>query len=55
MQENLRIVEGCVKSRERALRLVRRVAAAIDDLEELPTDEKVIELSTAHTIHQCTT
>ena len=40
MQENLAITKGCVKARERSLRLVRRVAIAIDELDHHPTHEE---------------
>ena len=53
MQENLAITKGCVKARERSLRLVRRVAVAIDELDHHPTHEEVIQLCSANTIKQC--
>src|SRR6185437_10944230 len=41
MQRNLIITNGCILARERALRLVKRVAQAIDDKETFPTSEVI--------------
>ena len=53
MQSNVAIASGAIKSRERALRLVRRVAAAIDRSDELPTEEEIIQLCSTYTNRQC--
>ena len=53
MQEDFRPVREGVKARERCFRLVRRVAVAIDELDEFPTDEELIELCSTNTTMQC--
>src|SRR5690348_9034205 len=53
MQRNLTITNGCILARERALRLVKRVARAIDDKETFPTNEEVIQLCSEHTLQDC--
>ena len=45
MQQDLAITEGSVKSRQRALRLVKRVARALADL-QTPTNDEIIALCT---------
>ena len=40
-------------SRLRALRLLKRVARAIDDLGEFPRPEAVIAACTTHTLREC--
>src|SRR6185437_1974586 len=53
MQRNLTITNGCILARERALRLVKRVAKAIDDMKTFPTNEEVIQLCSENTLQDC--
>src|SRR6185437_9660579 len=53
MQRNLIITNSCILARERALRLVKRVAQAIDDMETFPTNEEVIQLCSENTLQDC--
>src|SRR5690348_9495604 len=53
MQRNLTITNGCILARERALRLVKRVAQAIDDMKTVPTNEDVIQLCSENTLQDC--
>src|SRR6185437_9970217 len=53
MQRNLTITSGCILARKRALRLVKRVAQAIDDMKTFPTNEEVIQLCSENTIQDC--
>ena len=53
MQKDVEINEGILKSRQRALRLVRRVAKAINELKD-PTNDDIIDLCTEITTQNCT-
>src|SRR6185437_1752038 len=53
MQRNLIITSGCILARERALRLVKRVAQAIDDMKTFPTNEEVLQLCSEDTLQDC--
>src|SRR6185437_86514 len=53
MQRNLTITNSCILARERALRLVKRVAQAIDDMETFPTNEEVIQLCSENALQDC--
>ena len=52
MQSDLAITEGSVKSRQRALRLIRHVAIAIAEL-KTPSNEEIIALCTENTTQNC--
>ena len=52
MQQDLEITEGCVKSRQRALRLIKRVARALAAL-QTPTNDEIIALCTENTTQNC--
>ena len=52
MSKDLALTEGSVKSRQRVLRLVKRVAKAIDELKE-PTNEDIIALCTENASRNC--
>src|SRR6185436_16775677 len=52
MQQDLEITTGSVKSRQRALRLIRHVAIGIAEL-KTPTNDEIIALCTEHTTLNC--
>ena len=52
MQKDLEITTGSVKSRQRALRLIRHVAIGIAEL-KTPTNDEIIALCTEHTTLNC--
>ena len=52
MQQDLAITEGSVKSRQRALRLIKHVARALAYL-ETPTIDEIIALCTENTTQNC--
>ena len=52
MQQDLAITAGSVKSRQRALRMIKHVARAIADL-ETPTNDEIIALCTENTTRNC--
>lgn len=51
--QDVKNAQGTVANRERALRLVTRVAKDIDKLDRLPSDQEIIELCTQHTTREC--
>jgi len=52
MQEDLALTDGIVKSRQRALRLITRVAKAVAEL-KTPTNDEIIALCTENTTRNC--
>ena len=52
MQKDLAITDGSVKSRQRALRLIRRAAKAVAEL-KTPTNDEIIALCTENNTENC--
>src|SRR5690349_13320966 len=52
MRKEQEMTDGCIKSRQRALRLINRVAKAIDD-REAKTNEEIVALCTEFTTANC--
>ena len=51
--QGLQNARGSIANRERALRLVMRVAKDIDKLAGLPSNQELVALCTQHTTQQC--
>ena len=51
--QDLQNARGSLASRERALRLVMRVAKDIDKRAELPSNKELVALCTQHTTQEC--
>ena len=51
--QDFQVALGTLKSRERALRLVARVAKDIDKLETVPSNDEIIALCSQHTTAKC--
>ena len=52
MQKELESTEGCIKSRQRALHLIKRVAKKLDT-QSTPTNEEIIGFCTEITLRNC--